>query len=277
MGDAYQLSMDIQMTPEEFEKEVNTLVSEETLHVRAPFVGHPLKCSQYALETLKNSGSIKKLWKKTRRHAFWWQMIPFVKCVCVCNSLAMGTARGESDIDLFIITKKDRMFLARALFSFWMHITGTRRHGNKIKKRFCLSFWISEDGMDMSKIAFKDDIYLHYWLATLKPVYGKETYNTFMNVNKAFLDRFKNRKKSYRKALMRDVPTCTNWRTLWENIFETTKLAPWLEGICRNHQLKRARKRYEKLGKPFGIVITDTMLKFHDNDIRKDISSLLDK
>jgi hypothetical protein len=35
--------------------------------------------------------------------------------------------------------------------------------------------------------------------------------------------------------------------------------------------LKKTLKNYEKLNKPYWIIINDKMLKFHNNDIRKEM------
>jgi len=46
-------------------------------------------------------------------------------------------------------------------------------------------------------------------------------------------------------------------------------LFDWLEILLKNWQLKRAKRKYESLGKPFGVVVKDGFLKFHVVDIRK--------
>ncbi|MDD4151132.1 MAG: hypothetical protein PHR68_00800, partial [Candidatus Gracilibacteria bacterium] len=42
-----------------------------------------------------------------------------------------------------------------------------------------------------------------------------------------------------------------------------------IEKIFKKIFLTRTLKTYEKLKKPFGVIINDNMLKFHDKDIRK--------
>ena len=41
------------------------------------------------------------------------------------------------------------------------------------------------------------------------------------------------------------------------------------EHLIKKLWLPRTLKTYEILGKPWGVVISDTMLKFHDQDVRK--------
>lgn len=45
----------------------------------------------------------------------------------------------------------------------------------------------------------------------------------------------------------------------------------WLKKIF----LPKTLRHYEKLKKPYGIIIHDNMLKFHNNDIRKQITKEL--
>ena len=41
------------------------------------------------------------------------------------------------------------------------------------------------------------------------------------------------------------------------------------ESIIKKLWLPRTLKTYDKLGKPWGVIISDATLKFHDNDQRK--------
>ncbi len=43
----------------------------------------------------------------------------------------------------------------------------------------------------------------------------------------------------------------------------------FFENLIKKLWLPRTLKTYYMLGKPWGVVISDTMLKFHDNDQRE--------
>jgi len=49
----------------------------------------------------------------------------------------------------------------------------------------------------------------------------------------------------------------------------------FMNGILKKIFLPKTLKHYEKIGKPYGIIIHDHMLKFHNNDIRKKIKKEL--
>lgn len=107
--------------------------------------------------------------------------------IAVVNSLSMYATNKNSDIDLFIVTAKNRMWLVRVLltFVFWMH--GVWRHKKEIAGNFCLSFWMEDEMMDMEKIALKNDVYLYFWMYYMKPVLLDETlWEEFQKKNKEY-------------------------------------------------------------------------------------------
>jgi len=48
-----------------------------------------------------------------------------------------------------------------------------------------------------------------------------------------------------------------------------------LDNLIKNIFKIKTISHYNNLNKPYGIIINDNMLKFHDNDIRKQISKKL--
>ena len=97
----------------------------------------------------------KKLWKKVNKMRKVFDSIPFIKLIAVTNNLSYDNPKSNSDIDLLVITTPNRLFTARMLLTFWTHIFGIRRHGKKVAGRLCLSFYLTEDNLDLSKIVKK--------------------------------------------------------------------------------------------------------------------------
>ena len=71
----------------------------------------------------------------------WVSWIPGLRMVAICNSLSMYASDADSDIDLFVVTEKNRLWFVRILMTIVFQILGVRRHGNHVAKRFCLSFF----------------------------------------------------------------------------------------------------------------------------------------
>jgi hypothetical protein len=67
-----------------------------------------------------------KLIRKAKRYVKWMQLLPFIRTVALCNSLSFYSAEKDSDIDLFIITEKNRLFIARFYSLIFTQILGIR-------------------------------------------------------------------------------------------------------------------------------------------------------
>ncbi len=196
-----------------------------------------------------------KLWKKVKKYQKFFAYIPWVLCVCVWNSLAMNAAHKNSDIDLFIITKKKRIWTVRILFTLLLNIVGERKTAKKHAWKFCLSFFVTENALNLKKIAIKNDIYLAYWIQTLKPIINrKQTFEKFQAKNSL------------------PVPS-TYIQVFGTGRLEKKKNIIWdlLETLLKKIFLPRTQKSFQKLWKPFWVIISDDILKFHDKDKRKEI------
>ncbi len=211
-----------------------------------------------------------KLWNRTRQYCQYIVHVPFVKMIAVCNNLAYDNPSEVSDIDLFIVIEKGRMWTARLIVSLILQFYGVRRHGNKIIGRFCLSFFATPEVMDMEKLEQKpSDPYLAYWTKLLMPIYGKKTYTQFMEMNEGWLKKkyglsfedIKEKKLSFRGK---------SWiKKFWEWLFKG-KRGDLIEKIIKNILEKRSQRKAKELGPEANIVISDNMLKFHNNDRRKE-------
>jgi hypothetical protein len=170
-----------------------------------------------------------------------------------------------SDIDLFVVAKKGRLFTCRLWLTFLTQIFGVRRHGSKTHKRFCLSFLVEEGFENLEEIAIKDDIYLAKWIKTLHPIAGElKGYELFLKKNRDWL-----------KPLVGDLePQDSEFKA--QNLFQklTQSLlsisSVFLESPLRKWQIKRAKLKASKLSDQSGTIITEHRLKFHDKDMRED-------
>lgn len=166
--------------------------------------------------------------------------LPGIRRVWVCNSLSMNAADGGSDIDLFVETASGMLWIGRVATTLFFSLLGVRRHGEYVKGRFCLSFFAVENA-DLGKVAIDDDAYLYEWAKRLVPVDGK--------------------------GLSENPPAQGNN----SNRERPSRLAWAAERTFKALFLRRTLREYERLGKPWGIVISDEFLKFHPEDRRIEI------
>lgn len=214
-------------------------------------------------------------WKKARSFLPVLQIVPFVKMVAVCNTLAFNNPTKESDIDLFIVAKKGRLFLARTFATILFGLMGVRRHGKKIAGRFCLSFYVTEDALNLESIKQgQEDIYLPYWLLTLKPVYGHAVYDDLIRQNewiKKYFPRTFEMESAWKgNVVLRGVGR-------FQEKLYGKKLGDKLESWIAERQMKRHQRKLGALGAQASVVVSDTMLKFHNIDRRSEFAERFQK
>lgn len=212
----------------------------------------------------------KAYWKRVRFYLPFIQFVPFIKMVGVCNTLAINNTSKESDIDLFIVAKKGRLFFVRFFTVALFAALGVRRHGSKIAGRFCLSFYVDETALDLEPVQDgEDDIYLPYWILTMKPLYGRETYERFVKENFWISKYFE------RTLSMAHDYWCSNVLRMFafmKELFWKGSFGDKIEMKFRHEQMKRHARKRDGLPSEASIVVSDHMLKFHNIDRRKDIA-----
>jgi hypothetical protein len=187
--------------------------------------------------------------------------VPFIKMVAVCNAIALGAADKNSDIDLFIVTSKGRIFFARTVATILFFLLGVRRYGSKVADRFCLTFFVTEESLNIDDIRLKEheDIYLKYWILRLKPIFGLSVYARFMDAN------------GYFPVEISEEHTKVGFM---EKIF-SGRVGNFIEKILKRIHLRRMKKKRFSLNS--SIVVSDDMLKFHDIDMREYFFNEYDK
>ncbi|MDP4008102.1 MAG: hypothetical protein Q8P68_02825 [Candidatus Peregrinibacteria bacterium] len=211
----------------------------------------------------------KKLIAKTNRWSWVFKLCPFLELVGVCNTLGFNAAKEGSDIDLFIVTGGGRLFTGRTFVTLITHMLGLRRHGNKIKERFCLSFMVDAADQDVHRLAFEEDVYFTYWLKNLRIVYARNTdsIEDLAANNKYWVSQYLHNPNF-------------NTEKVRQGKFVISKMIEFLltgiignsiEKSLRTWQLKRARRKASELPDLSGTVLTETTLKFHDIDKRRAI------
>lgn len=193
------------------------------------------------------------------------QLMPFVRQIGVCNSHAFGMADEESDIDLLIVCNEKRLYLARLFGVFLFQVMGLRRYKDKIRGRFCLSFWIDENNLNMSDLMIDKDYYLHLW---------RERVWWLMNDDEIIDDwlkkndlKFGQRLSSYEKFSVAKA---------FEFLFGG-RFGDFWEFVLGCVQRLVAHKKYVRKNFPKGVVFEEGIVKCHDEDKRWEIRSKIEK
>jgi len=131
----------------------------------------------------------KWFYKKTEKYLGFIKWIPWLKMVWIWNSISMNCASENSDIDLFIVTSPNTMWLNRILITFIFQIFWVRKTATKHAWRLCLSFFATTDWLNFKNWKIKDDIYLYFWIIYFKPILDFDnTYTYFIKQNSSWAD-----------------------------------------------------------------------------------------
>lgn len=210
----------------------------------------------------------KKFYKKTEKFIKFIKWLPWLKMIWIWNSIAMNCANRDSDIDLFIITSPNSLWLNRIFITFIFHILNVRKTEKKHAWRFCLSFFATTNWIDFSSWKIDNDLYLYFWIIYLKPILDyNNTYNLFLEKNSSWADfsdyyNIIQNNKKYIKY------TCNNNNN---NNF----ILKYINNFLKKIFLQKTIKHYEKIWKPYWVIINDNLLKFHNWDIRKKIKEII--
>lgn len=199
-------------------------------------------------------------------------MVPFIKAIFVCNSVAFGTAEQNSDIDFFIVTAKKRLWLVRFLTNIILLIFGLRVGKNKTGNRICLSFYLNEENLDLKNIrVVPEDIYLSFWLATLLPLYDPQRIGKKIIKENRWLSELL---PNFPESLSFYIKEVKNGgiKSFFKKILEKT----W--GKAYGDLMEKQAAEAQKTKLKFSIkeqiapnvILDDTMLKFHENDRRRE-------
>ena len=202
-----------------------------------------------------------------------YRFIPFVRMIAVCNSLAISNANENSDIDLFIIAKKDKIWLARFFTVILVKFFDLRPREDKSKDTFCLSFFIDEDYLNIKNIILNNnDIYLPHWIQQLIPIYNPDyLYEKFMKANEWYKEYLPNGYNNEFVYEVKETYLSRFYNIIISSLFSIPFISYYLHNILRKIQILIIDRNLKSLvNLNTKVIVNNQMLKFHDND-RRDI------
>ncbi len=229
----------------------------------------PWKASDYRDKQVE----ISKKWKKIDRYYNWLAVLPFARMVAVINSLSLGTADADSDIDFFIVTKNRRMYFVRSLIIVLFRLLGVYKTRQKIKDRFCFGFFVTQDGLELEHLLIKPhDPYFMYWLASMQPIVGGQQYELLIQANKWLTNSFPNFKPEQRLKNAEDPNVLIKSIKF---ILEILLIIPVLivEPMLERIHIKHTFKLAENNTITSTTVANSKMLKLHASDVRASIAA----
>ncbi|MBI2098858.1 hypothetical protein HYT45_00375 [Candidatus Uhrbacteria bacterium] len=214
-----------------------------------------IRAERYALSFYK--------YRRARFIAKLLSFIPGVKMIALGNTAAWRHSRKESDIDFFIITASGRIWTTRMLSVFPISALGLRPQKTSSANAVCLSFYASEDALNLRQLMVEEDIYFPYWTVSIVPLCAASgIYEKFKEQNawvRQYLPNvsFREPAKGIKKASLVSG-------LIIPQIFED--MAKRIQAKLFPPQIKRLSS-----GGGTAVIASDQYLKFHTDDRRAEI------
>jgi predicted nucleotidyltransferase len=111
------------------------------------------------------------------------RLAPFIRTIAVTGSVAYGSARKSDDIDLFIVTKPNRLWLSAFLALVLIRLSRLLHLRPSHLSQFCLSYVHDELGFANESKRSKSNMLFACELLKAQPVAGIRHYRRFLEQN----------------------------------------------------------------------------------------------
>lgn len=256
--------------PQNLQKSIKTLIKGNRLSE---------KDNRYTLgEYIKTARNLKKRVQiseakiqKLRPFLKLISLFPQVKLVGLSGSVAMLNAKHSDDIDLFVITGKNRLWTGRFICLMIASLFGRRKFNDRhTSNKICLNLFFDEGNLQINPK--KRSIYVAHEVLQMKPLIDRgNAYRSFLEANKWVFKLFPNAKLMFSNTSLKNASNSFSSvrRKTWQPRMPFFKSAFFehfqdrIESILKRVQLLLIN-RHRTTEK-----ITDTQLWFFPDDFEK--------
>lgn len=168
-----QFLIDQRASPEEIKRALAQLIAEGILGERNGF--YFLRERESIVKTrLRREMISEEKFSNALKFAKMLRPIPWVKAVFLTGALAAGNAKEEDDLDLLVITSRNRVWLSRFLAAILFKLLGVKRSPGieKSPNAICLNMFLAEDSLDLPDN--EQSLYSAHEIALAKPLWARE-------------------------------------------------------------------------------------------------------
>lgn len=124
-------------------------------------------------ERIQKSRLAQKKWSQLLKFTRLISIIPFIRMVAVTGTMAMNIATTRSDIDLFVVAERNKVWTCRAFIIMLVHLL------KLFGLNLCPNYIISEQ-----QLVFRDrNIYVAHEITQMIPLFGFEVYEVMRSKN----------------------------------------------------------------------------------------------
>lgn len=177
--DEITVLLDMSYTPGEIEKSFQFLIDEEIVFPLGEYFSLTNDLSLAQRRKRGNELAAKQI-RIAKSLAAFLSRFPYIRGVAVSGSLSKNYADERSDIDFFIITKANRLWIART----FMHLFKKMTYLAGKQHWFCMNYYIDEVALEIRE----KNIYTATEIITVLKLYGQTAFANFTKVNEWAFD-----------------------------------------------------------------------------------------
>ena len=213
------------------------------------------------IKRMKGNMYAKRAMRIATQKAKFISKFPYVEGVGISGSLSKGYYDSESDIDFFVVTKPNKLWICRTLLILYKKVFLLNS-----RKYFCVNYFVSSNQMEIEE----QNRFTATELKTLIPLQGKATFEQFYQKNnwvKNYFSKFEPRlnaiSDTQKPAFSRGI----------EMIFDT-KMGTITDGLFKMITLKKWRAKFHYLDEEdFKVALktTKNISKHHPSNFQKKV------
>lgn len=213
------------------------------------------------INRLRGNLHAKKIIKKAHQKAKFISKFPYVQAVGISGSLSKGYYDNRSDIDFFVVTKPNKLWICRTLLMLYKKIFLLNS-----RKYFCVNYFVSADQMEIEE----KNRFTATELKTLIPLQGSAVFNKFYQKNEWVNDYFS--KFEPQMDNVHDTPKPVFSRLI-EIVFDT-KIGTVTDTVFRTITLNKWKSKFHQMNEEdFKIALktTKNISKHHPSNFQKKV------
>ena len=213
------------------------------------------------IKRLRGNMYAKRAMKIAQKKAKLIAKFPYVEAVGISGSLSKEYYDNESDIDFFVITKPNKLWICRTLLMLYKKIFLLNS-----RKYFCVNYFVSSNQMEIEE----QNRFTATELKTLIPMQGKAAFEEFYQSNdwlKTYFSKFEPQIQT-----IKDVPKPIFSR-FFEFVFDT-KIGLLTDAIFKTITLKKWKSKFHYMNnEDFKIALktTKNVSKHHPSNFQKKV------
>lgn len=210
---------------------------------------------------LKGNLQAQKALVIAEKRAKFIAQFPYVKAVGVSGSLSKGYYDDESDIDFFVITKPNKLWICRTILMVYKKIFLLNS-----RKYFCVNYFVATNQLEIEE----KNRFTATELKTLIPMQGKEVFQEFYNSNNWIENYF-----SKFEVNLRDIPNIKKAviPSFIEKVLDN-KIGLYIDNLFKKVTLKKWRAKFNFLNnEDFNVALksTQNISKHHPSNFQKKV------